>query len=56
VRKINLEVPRMCVLRNLSAMTLKVVHHGLYDVGVTDIIKVHLVMKKFLREQSNQWD
>jgi len=27
-----------------------------YDVGVTDMIKVHRVMKKPLRGQSNQWD
>jgi len=27
-----------------------------YDVGVTDMIKVHRVMKKLFRGQSNQWD
>jgi len=27
-----------------------------YDVGVTNTIKVHRVMKKLLRGQSNQWD
>jgi len=27
-----------------------------YDVGVTNIFKVHAVMTKPLRGQSNQWD
>jgi len=27
-----------------------------YDVGVTNMIKVHPVMMKPLRGQSNQWD
>jgi len=27
-----------------------------YDVGVTNMIKVHRVMMKHLRGQSNQWD
>jgi len=27
-----------------------------YDVGVTNMIKVHPVMIKLLRGQSNQWD
>jgi len=27
-----------------------------YDVGVTNMIKVHRVMMNSLRKQSNQWD
>jgi len=55
----------MCVLRNMleehtylneyNKVISSTVTAG-YDVSVTDMIKVHRVIKKLLRGQSNQWD
>jgi len=39
-----------CTLTKSSNVTVG------YDVGVTNIVKVHVVMTKPLRGQSNQWD
>jgi len=60
--KSNLEAPRICVLSNLLEVHMyfnkynkiksSTVTVG-YDVGVTNIIKVHAVMTKPLRGQSN---
>jgi len=43
----------MCVLRNLVKSSTVTVR---YDVGVTNMITVHRVMMKALRDQSNQWN
>jgi len=55
----------MCVLRNLLEVHMyfneynqvksSTVTAG-YDVGVTNMLKVHRVIMKSLRGQSNQWD
>jgi len=65
LRKKNLEAPRICVLRNLLEVHIyfneynkvksSTVTAG-YDVGVTDMIKVHPVIMKALRGHSNQMD
>jgi len=39
-----------CTLTKSSTVTVG------YDVGVTNIVKVHAFMTKSLRGQSNQWD
>jgi len=63
--KSNLEEPRICVLRNLFEIHMYFNEYNKvksstvtveYDVGVTNIIKVHIVMKKPFMGQSNQWD
>jgi len=42
-------------LNERSKVKISTVTAG-YDVGVTNMIKVHPVMTKALRGQSNQWD
>jgi len=63
--KSNLEAHRLCVLRNLLEVHMYFNEHNKvksstvaagYDVGVINMIKVHSVMMKALRGQSNQWD
>jgi len=63
--KSQLEAPRICVLHNLLDVHVyfneynKVKSSNVtagYDVGVTNMIKVHPIMMKALRGQSNQWD
>jgi len=63
--KSNLEAPRICVLRNLLEVHMHFNEYNEvksstitagYDVGVTNMIKVHPVMMKSLRGQSSQGD
>jgi len=55
----------MCLLRNLLEVHMYLNQYNKvkssavtaeYEVGVTDMIKVHRVLKKPLRGQSNQWN
>jgi len=63
--KSNVEAHRKSVLGNLLEVHMYINEYNKvksstvtagYDVGVTNMIKVHPVMMKTLRGQSSQWD